>query len=161
MRVLVEDPGASRALQLSSPCTCPVILKMTLIDLPQAETLKTSEFQWLYDLLVCFNKGNLHQYEELCVKHADKLNAQPALVENERKLREKITILCLLELIARSAEPCLKLIMQQQLSSSQPVCMWIMRAMAAWDDRHVVVGLEAIIPKRPPVPRERLTQKMQ
>ena len=63
--------------------------------------MKTSEFQWLYDLLVCFNKGDLHQYEELCMRHAVKLNAQPALVENERKLREKITILCLLELIAR------------------------------------------------------------
>jgi 26S proteasome regulatory subunit N9 len=33
------------------------------------------------------------------VKHADALNAQPALVSNERKLREKITILCLLQIV--------------------------------------------------------------
>ena len=33
------------------------------------------------------------------MKHADALNAQPALVANERKLREKITILCLLQIV--------------------------------------------------------------
>ncbi len=79
----------------------PVALMSCHLRILQADALKESEFQWLYQLLVCFNKGDLHQYEELCGKHADKLNAQPALVENERKLREKITILCLLELIAR------------------------------------------------------------
>ena len=36
---------------------------------------------------------------ELCTTHAAVLNAQPALVENERFLREKITIMSLLELI--------------------------------------------------------------
>ena len=31
--------------------------------------------------------------------YADALNAQPALVANERSLREKITILCLLQIV--------------------------------------------------------------
>ena len=40
-------------------------------------------------------------YDALCQKHADVLNAMPALVEHERLLKEKITIMCLLELIFR------------------------------------------------------------
>lgn len=34
------------------------------------------------------------------MQHAAQLNGQPALVEHERRLREKITILCLLDLIS-------------------------------------------------------------
>eukprot|EP00884_Botryococcus_braunii_P006375 jgi/Botrbrau1/15739/Bobra.4_1s0107.1 len=50
-------------------------------------------------MLECFNHGDMHRYDELCSKYAVVLNGQPALVENERKLREKITILCLMETI--------------------------------------------------------------
>ena len=45
------------------------------------------------------NPGDIHRYDELCTRHAALLNGQPALVEHERRLREKITILCLTELI--------------------------------------------------------------
>lgn len=41
-------------------------------------------------MLECFNHGDLHVYDALCNKHAAVLNAQPALVENERRLREKV-----------------------------------------------------------------------
>jgi hypothetical protein len=44
--------------------------------------------------------GDIHRYDELCARHAARLNSQPALVEHERRLREKITILCLMELIS-------------------------------------------------------------
>ena len=40
--------------------------------------------------------GDIHRYDELCTKHAAMLNGQPALVAHERRLREKITILCLM-----------------------------------------------------------------
>ena len=40
--------------------------------------------------------GDIHRYDELCTKYASMLNAQPALVAHERRLREKITILCLM-----------------------------------------------------------------
>ena len=40
--------------------------------------------------------GDIHRYDELCTKYAAMLNAQPALVAHERRLREKITILCLM-----------------------------------------------------------------
>ena len=70
-----------------------------LIAHPICGTLQNTQFTWLLDLLTAFNNGDLHTYDALCVTHADALNGQPALVANERKLREKITILCLLQII--------------------------------------------------------------
>ena len=61
--------------------------------------LDGSSFAWLHEMLKVFNAGDLHAYDTLCDTHATALNSQPALVENERQLREKITILCLTELI--------------------------------------------------------------
>jgi len=55
--------------------------------------------EWLYYILEAFNTGDLVRYQELCQVHKDALNAQPALVANERKLLEKINILCLMEII--------------------------------------------------------------
>lgn len=57
--------------------------------------------EWLYYILQSFNSGNLVRYEELCRVHNAALSAQPALVENEKKLLEKINILCLMEIIFR------------------------------------------------------------
>lgn len=62
-------------------------------------TLQSSSYSWLHELLECFNSGDIHRYDELCLRHASVLNSQPALVSHERKLREKITILCLMELV--------------------------------------------------------------
>jgi 26S proteasome regulatory subunit N9 len=41
-------------------------------------------------MLDVFNTGDLHGYDALCAKYASVLNAQPALVEHERRLREKV-----------------------------------------------------------------------
>jgi 26S proteasome regulatory subunit N9 len=56
------------------------------------QVLDSSPYKWLHELLECFNHGDLHQYDALCAKHAAVLNAQPALVENERRLREKVCL---------------------------------------------------------------------
>jgi 26S proteasome regulatory subunit N9 len=61
--------------------------------------LEGSGYQWLHKLLVAFNAGDLEAYEGLCATHAAELSAQPALVASAVKLREKITILCLMEII--------------------------------------------------------------
>lgn len=55
--------------------------------------------------LQAFNVGDLTAYDLLCAKYAAQLNAQPALVAHERKLREKITLMCLLELVRFLIEP--------------------------------------------------------
>lgn len=70
-----------------------------LLAHPIVESISDGPFVWLMDVVKAFNEGDLHKYDELCVKHATSLNAQPALVANERKLREKITILSLLQII--------------------------------------------------------------
>ena len=69
------------------------------LDAAQITVLDSTPFAWLHEMLEVFNAGDLHAYDALCEKHADELNGQPALVEHERALREKITILCLTELI--------------------------------------------------------------
>ena len=57
--------------------------------------------RWLKEMLECFHAGDLHRYDELCSKHKSVLNSQPALTDNVHQLRQKITILCLMELIFR------------------------------------------------------------
>ena len=58
-----------------------------------------SEFGWLLDMVQVFNDGDLNAYDLLCERYAEQLNAQPALVAHERKLREKITILAFLRIV--------------------------------------------------------------
>ena len=65
----------------------------------QMGALREGPYAWLSDLLVCFNAGDIHEYHALCARHAALLNAQPALVEHERRLREKVTVMALLELV--------------------------------------------------------------
>jgi 26S proteasome regulatory subunit N9 len=71
----------------------------------QLKSLLGTNVEWLYHILQAFNHGDLVQYQELCRVHNASLSAQPALVENEKKLLEKINILCLIEIIfSRPAE---------------------------------------------------------
>ncbi|GMH33329.1 hypothetical protein BSKO_01163 [Bryopsis sp. KO-2023] len=68
---------------------------------PILEILDASSFKWLHELLEVFNTGDIGRYDEMCQQYDKDLRAQPALVECQRQLREKITIMCLLELIFR------------------------------------------------------------
>ncbi|KAA8521196.1 hypothetical protein F0562_011869 [Nyssa sinensis] len=70
-----------------------------LLAHPIIKSLLGTKVEWLYYILEAFNSGNLVRYQELCRMHRDALSAQPALVENEKKLLEKINILCLMEII--------------------------------------------------------------
>ncbi|CAH2046285.1 unnamed protein product [Thlaspi arvense] len=76
-----------------------------LLAHPVLKSLLGTNVEWLYHILQAFNHGDLVQYQELCRVHQAALIAQPALVENEKKLLEKINILCLIEIIfSRPAE---------------------------------------------------------
>ncbi|XP_009631439.1 26S proteasome non-ATPase regulatory subunit 13 homolog B [Nicotiana tomentosiformis] len=76
-----------------------------LLAHPIVNSLMGTKVEWLYHILEAFNTGNLIRYQELCRVHQAALNAQPALVQNEKKLLEKINILCLMEIIfSRAAE---------------------------------------------------------
>ncbi|KAL6760536.1 26S proteasome regulatory subunit [Haematococcus lacustris] len=72
-----------------------------LLQHPICSALDASPFSWLHALLRTFNDGDIAQYDQLCLQHSVALNAQPALVANERKLREKLTVMSLLDLIWR------------------------------------------------------------
>lgn len=72
-----------------------------LIVHPIIQSLRNSDsFCWLYELLESFHQGDIGQYDHLCSVHAKVLNAQPGLVAHERRLREKITVLCLLSYVS-------------------------------------------------------------
>ncbi|KAF2305447.1 hypothetical protein GH714_005368 [Hevea brasiliensis] len=70
-----------------------------LLAHPIINSLLGTQVEWLYYILQAFNSGDLVRYQELCRVHNASLRAQPALVENEQKLLEKINILCLMEII--------------------------------------------------------------
>ncbi|CAN6460992.1 unnamed protein product [Victoria cruziana] len=70
-----------------------------LLAHPIIKSLLGTNVEWLYYILQAFNAGDLARYQELCRVHAAALNAQPALVAHEKKLLEKINILCLMEII--------------------------------------------------------------
>lgn len=67
----------------------------------QIKSLLGTKVEWLYYILQAFNTGDLVRYRDLCVVHNAALSEQPALVKNEKKLLEKINILCLMEIIFR------------------------------------------------------------
>ncbi|KAM6556546.1 hypothetical protein CsatB_003565 [Cannabis sativa] len=76
-----------------------------LLAHPIIKSLLGTKVEWLYYILQAFNTGDLVRYQELCRVHNSALSAQPALVENEKKLVEKINILCLMEIIfSRSSD---------------------------------------------------------
>ncbi|GMH09170.1 hypothetical protein Nepgr_011010 [Nepenthes gracilis] len=70
-----------------------------LLGHPIIRSLLGTKVEWLYYILQAFNYGDLVRYQELCCVHKDALDAQPALVANEKKLLEKVNVLCLMEII--------------------------------------------------------------
>ncbi|XP_028754683.1 26S proteasome non-ATPase regulatory subunit 13 homolog A [Neltuma alba] len=76
-----------------------------LLAHPIIKSLLGTTVEWLYYILQAFNSGDLVRYQELCGVHNTALRAQPALVQNQKRLLEKINILCLMEIIfSRPAE---------------------------------------------------------
>lgn len=61
-------------------------------------SLEGGEHAWLYELLVAFHKGSLSEYHAVCLRAATNMSQQPALVASEEFLRQKITLLALMEL---------------------------------------------------------------
>lgn len=69
------------------------------------QSLRGTEHEWLLLLLEAFNMGDLDKFDAVCRESATQMNAQPVLVAHEEFLKQKITILALLELaFSRSLE---------------------------------------------------------
>jgi len=65
-----------------------------LLAHPVLDKLKSTEKQWLVDLLYTFNSGNIGRFDEL----KQHWQNQPDLASNEIKMRQKISLLCLMEM---------------------------------------------------------------
>ncbi|XP_072017784.1 26S proteasome non-ATPase regulatory subunit 13-like [Amphiura filiformis] len=65
-----------------------------LLAHPLLESLKDTDKQWLVDLLFAFNSGSLDKFETM----ASVWKQQPDLAASELALRQKISLLCLMEM---------------------------------------------------------------
>ncbi|KAI4454612.1 26s proteasome non-atpase regulatory subunit 13 [Holotrichia oblita] len=65
-----------------------------LLAHPVLETLKTTENSWLIDLLYAFNSGDINKFESMKTKWASIAD----LAAQELFLRQKISLLCLMEM---------------------------------------------------------------
>jgi len=70
-----------------------------LLAHPITDSLKATQGEWLYHLLHAFNRGDITKYEQLVAQYEAQLSAQPILVQYVDRMKEKISILCLIELI--------------------------------------------------------------
>ncbi|RWR87295.1 Proteasome component PCI domain-containing protein [Cinnamomum micranthum f. kanehirae] len=105
------------------------------------KSLLGTKVEWLYYILQAFNTGDLVRYRELCLVHRAALSAQPALVENEKKLLEKINILCLMEIIfSRPSEDRtipLNVIAERTILSIEDVEHLLMKSLSV----HLIEGI--------------------
>lgn len=74
---------------------------VSVVDIMQIHSLLGTQVEWIYHMMQAFNSGNLALYQELCKVHNTALSSQPALVQNERRLHEKINVLCLMDTVFR------------------------------------------------------------
>lgn len=70
-----------------------------LLAHPIIESLVGTEAEWLHHLLHAFNKGDIPKYEQLVGQYEQQLASQPILIQHVARMKEKISILCLIELI--------------------------------------------------------------
>ncbi|KAK6194798.1 hypothetical protein SNE40_000353 [Patella caerulea] len=68
-----------------------------LLAHPILENLKKSERAWLVDLMYAFNSGNIAKFDDL----KKQWQGQPDLAANEFPMRQKISLLCLMEMTFR------------------------------------------------------------
>lgn len=62
------------------------------------QSLRGTEQQWLLFLLEAFNSGDLAKFDRVCNEASSEMNAQQVLVAQEEFLKQKITILALMQL---------------------------------------------------------------
>lgn len=71
-----------------------------VVALPIFQSLKEDKnISWLSDLLEAFNNGDIERFNNTFGDHRKDIEDTPALKSNINKLKEKITLLCVMELI--------------------------------------------------------------
>jgi hypothetical protein len=72
---------------------CPHCICVLQLAHPVLETLKSTDKAWLVDLLYAFNTGNIVLFEKMKPQWSNIAD----LAAQELKLRQKISLLCLME----------------------------------------------------------------
>ena len=62
-------------------------------------TCLDGEHAWIGEILFAFNKGDIAKYDQLTQQYAAQMNKEATLVSNEKQLREKISLLALIDLV--------------------------------------------------------------
>eukprot|EP01094_Clydonella_sp_ATCC50884_P015954 TRINITY_DN2662_c0_g1_i1.p1 TRINITY_DN2662_c0_g1~~TRINITY_DN2662_c0_g1_i1.p1 ORF type:complete len:442 (+),score=165.17 TRINITY_DN2662_c0_g1_i1:198-1328(+) len=68
-----------------------------LLSQPIMESLVGSDKEWIVKVVNAFNSGDIKAYGALQKEYKAQLNAESVLVENIQSMREKISVLCLME----------------------------------------------------------------
>lgn len=68
------------------------------------QVLGDSEHAWLLRLLEAFHEGDLQKFRSVCDASSKQMNDQPALVAHEELIKQKITLLALMQLASTRAE---------------------------------------------------------
>ncbi|KAJ5078966.1 26s proteasome non-atpase regulatory subunit 13 [Anaeramoeba ignava] len=72
-----------------------------LIAHPILESLKNSNYNWMYELLHAYNNGDMKKYEEIISIHNDEMENEILLKKHHELLKQKITASALVEFIFR------------------------------------------------------------
>jgi len=70
-----------------------------LLAHPVLNSLKSTNREWLLHFLYAFNSGDIDKFEKFLVSNAADIDAQPFLKANLQLLRQKISVLALMELV--------------------------------------------------------------
>ncbi|XP_064607948.1 26S proteasome non-ATPase regulatory subunit 13-like [Liolophura sinensis] len=101
-----------------------------LLSHPILECLKSTNKAWLVDVLYAFNSGNIAKFEEL----RKQWSSQPDLAANESSMKEKISLLCLMEMTfkrpATNRQLTFKEIASEAKIPLKEVEMLVMRALS-------------------------------
>ena len=65
-----------------------------VISSPVLVVLKNTEYQWLYELILALNEGNLSKFNEIMSKTTDK-----TLLSNQENIKQKVILLSIMNLV--------------------------------------------------------------
>lgn len=76
-----------------------------VVSRPIVQSLRGTEQEWVLQLIEAFNDGDLTKFDKVCQDASSQMNAQHVLVAQQDFLKQKITILALMQLVfSRSLE---------------------------------------------------------
>jgi len=94
-----ERPQLARDLAIAALTSESVWNFGDLLRHPITSVLQGTENQWLHDVLMAFNTGDVPKWQKLCEEHAGILKTQPAFSGNMDFLKKKIRLMALVELV--------------------------------------------------------------